>query len=103
MSDVPLKENDHCCITGDTLVYTQSGHVAIRDLVGTNGYIHTYDSSYHSECLKKYSEVRITQEKAKIIKITFMDNNFIKITPDHKILTTNRGWVEAGNILLTDK
>ena len=101
--DTPLKENDHACITGDTLVYTKSGYSAIKDLVGTDGYVYAYDPSSHNKCLKKYSDVRITQEKAEIIKITFMDANFIKITPDHKILTTNRGWVEAGNILLTDK
>ncbi|MGL5690788.1 MAG: Hint domain-containing protein [Bacteroidales bacterium] len=31
------------------------------------------------------------------------DNGIMQVTPSHKIFTTNRGWVEASNLTLSDE
>jgi len=38
----------------------------------------------------------------KCIKINFENGNSISCTPDHRFLTSNRGWVEAQNLIIED-
>ena len=41
--DIPVKVNDHC-LTGDTLVETEQGEKPISELVGTSGYVWSYNT-----------------------------------------------------------
>ena len=43
----------------------------------------------------------LTREKAQIIELELDNGSTIKLTPDHKVYTENRGWIEAAN--LTDE
>jgi intein/homing endonuclease len=50
----------------------------------------------------------LTREKASIIELVLDSGETLKLTPDHKVFTENRGWVEAAqlteeDILLTIK
>ena len=36
------------------------------------------------------------------LKISFENNKTITCTPDHRLLTSNRGWVEAQNLTIDD-
>jgi intein/homing endonuclease len=45
-----------------------------------------------------------TGENRKLLKITdSVSGKSIKVTPNHKVWTKNRGWVEAGNLTADDE
>lgn len=92
--DKVVKENDHC-LTGDTLVMTGDGEIPIRDLVGKSGLAWTVDNG--TPCLMPFHDVRMTREKARILKITTGDGKTVRCTADHLILTA-LGWKKAGDL-----
>ncbi len=52
---------------------------------------------------KQIQRAWMTKQNAKILKITdSVTGRSVKVTPDHKIFTQNRGWVEAQNLLADD-
>ena len=101
IDDSPVKENDHC-LTGDTLVMTENGEKPISELVGTSGYVWSYNTETHKAELKPYHDCRITQKQAQIYKITLEDGRVIKCTGEHPILT-QRGYVCAKYLKSSDK
>lgn len=98
--DIPVKVNDHC-LTGDTLVMTEDGEKPISELVGTSGYLWSYNTETHKAELKPYHDCRITQKQAQIYKITLEDGRVIKCTGEHPILT-QRGYVCAKYLKSSD-
>lgn len=97
--DKPVKENDHC-LTGDTLIDTESGQVPIKDLVGASGKVWSVKDG--KAVLMPYHDVRMTQEAAQIYEIETMDGRTIKCTAEHPILT-ERGWIQCQYLSPSDK
>ena len=94
VDDVPVKVNDHC-LTGDTLVMTEDGEKPIFELVGTSGYVWSYNMETGTAELKPYHDCRMTQISAKnIIELKIETGKKIRCTSDHLILTQN-GWKQA--------
>ena len=92
--DIPVKVNDHC-LTGDTLVMTENGEKRIAELVGTSGYVWSYNMETGTAELKPYHDCRMTQISAKnIIELKIETGEKIRCTSDHLILTQN-GWKQA--------
>lgn len=98
--DTPIKNNDHCA-SKDTYIYTEHGYKKIGDMVGTEGNVYTVDSD-GNKCLRRYYNVRKTRKDAEIIRINLESGDYLEVTPDHLILTENRGWVEAQNLTIDD-
>ena len=92
--------NDDCiaCLTGDTIVNTTEGDFKIKDLVGKEGKVYSYDGN--SPCVSDFSSVSLTRYRAKVYTIELEDGSAIEATEDHPILTT-RGWILVKD--LTDK
>lgn len=101
------------CLTGDTLVdiETESGkHLKITlDIlvssfnVGAKFKVKSLNIDTHEIEYKQVTAAALTAKSAKLMKIT--DNETgksIRCTPDHKIFTENRGYVEAKNLLPDD-
>lgn len=99
--DKPVKIDDHC-LTGDTMVDTSEGQKPIKDLVGKSGLVWSYNTEIQRKELKPFHDVRMTRKNAKTYKITTDDGRIIRCTSDHPILT-ERGYVLAKDLLLTDK
>lgn len=99
--DVPIKENDHC-LTGDTLVMTENGNVPIKELVGKEGMVWSFNTETKKPEIKPFHDCRLTQEKAEIYEIETEDGRIIKCTGEHPILT-ERGYVMAKNLTDTDR
>lgn len=97
--DAVIKDNDHC-LTGDTLVMTGDGEIPIRDLVGASGLVWSYENGI--PVLMPFHDVRMTREKARILKITTADGKTVKCTEDHPILTAD-GWKKAGDLKCGDE
>lgn len=89
------------CVTGDTLVQTIQGAVAIKDLVGTQPYVYCMDND-GKLVVKRATKVWKTRKDAQLVEIDFNRGKLI-CTPDHKIYTRNRGWVAAKDLKPKDK
>ena len=89
------------CVTGDTLIQTVEGEVPIKDLVGKHPYVYCMDND-GKLTIKQAIKVWKTRENASLIKVTTGKGTLI-CTPNHKIYTTNRGYVEAELLRKGDK
>ena len=101
MIDLPLKENDHACITGDTLINTVDGYTQIKDLVGKTGFVNTINPITGENIVCKFDNVIMTSEEAEIIEIEFDNGEILKITENHPVLTDS-GWKNAGSLIKED-
>lgn len=100
ISDYP-DENNHC-LTGDTIVNTVDGDIAIKDLVGKTGKVYCYDEDNKKSTISDYFDVRLTQKDAEIYEITLEDGSSIKATAEHPVLTT-RGWIKMCELTTNDE
>lgn len=89
------------CVTGDTLIQTVEGEIPIKDLVGTTPFVYCMDSD-GKLTIRKAIKVWKTRENAELVEVISGKGRLI-CTPDHRIYTTNRGWVEAINLQKGDK
>lgn len=93
------------CVTGETLIdmprdYIKYPHgVPIKKLVGKKNFlVWTFNEQSGEFELKKALWVKKTKSNVRVIKINWTDGSSIRLTPDHKILTYKRGWVEAKDL-----
>ena len=110
------------CVVGDTLIdvacdetqYPQG--IAIRDLVGTEGYVFGFDDKSGLPVCRKYRDVRRTGTKVPVVKIVLdaikgtnssgtsfrHEVSYVRCTPDHLVLV-KKGfhdfeWVQARDL-----
>jgi len=91
------------CVTGDTLVHTNAGIKTVKELADRNSQftVRAYDPE-SEQVVHRSATAFKTKDNAKILKLTTKGGKTIKLTPDHRVYT-QRGWVEAGELLNTDK
>jgi len=97
------------CLTGDTLIITNKGKRSILDLLNNKENddikILSYDTETESIEFQDLANVFLTKKNSEIIELQIEENENIykiKCTPDHKIYTKNRGFVEAGKLTSDD-
>ena len=89
------------CLVGDTLIQTVEGSIPIKDLVGKKPYVYAMGENGELT-IQQASKVWLTKKDAKLVKVSAGKGDII-CTPNHKIFTTNRGWVMAKNLNKGDK
>lgn len=89
------------CLTGDSLIQTTEGEIPIQQLVGETPYVYCMDNEGNLT-IRKATKVWKTRENANLVEIV-TGKGKIRCTPDHRIYTTNRGWVEAKDLQHGDK
>lgn len=89
------------CVTGDTLIQTTKGEIQIKDLVGTTPDVYCMDENGEVS-IRTASKVWKTRDNAQLVAV-FTRRGVLRCTPDHKIHTRNRGWVEACELKRGDK
>ena len=89
------------CLAGNTKVETKNGIKELKD-VKVGDYVKSYNTETNQIEYKKVTASAMTNPKAKVMKITAKNNEII-CTPDHKIWTENRGYVEAKDLKENDK
>lgn len=94
-------EYTHACLSCETLVETVEGPMPIKDLVGKEGYVYSYNEQTGEKEVNRFFDVMKTKENAETIKIEMDDGRCIVCTKDHPILT-DRGWVKAENLQIGD-
>lgn len=96
------------CVTGDTEVQTSDGKMTIDKLVkmyeigDTCPYILSYNTQIDASEYKELKWAGMTQTDASIIHVTGIDGKSLRCTPDHRVWTINRGYVQAQFLQETD-
>lgn len=88
------------CLDSNTEVVTLNGNKKICDIDPNTDMLLTYNEKtqdYEYEQPLELLEVRTGSEEP-MVKLTFDDGTILVCTSDHKILTKNRGWVEAQHL-----
>lgn len=73
------------CFSGDTLVNTVMGDIPIKELVGKNIGVYTYDPSTKKVFITKAIHIRKMGFK-KLVRVLFDDGTHIDCTPDQRFL-----------------
>lgn len=94
------------CLHPDTTVLTEQGELSIKEVVDKLGDNEIRVLSWSEEHQKlSYQQVvwgDKTRKNAKLLCLKLKDGKIVKLTPDHKVFT-QRGWVEAKDLLKSDK
>lgn len=95
------------CLTGDTLVSTPEGDIRMDELVrritsGESPQVYSYNEQTHEVESKAATWGDLTRTSAKIVELELDNGRTIKLTPDHKVYTQNRGYVEAQDLTEDD-
>lgn len=104
--DMIIVDEIHTCVSGDTLINTDRGLIKIK-CINQNDNVLSYNVVSNSlEYKKVLSTFKIPNSK-KLLKLTILDDtgfeHSIKCTPEHKIYTHNRGFVEAQFLTQDDR
>jgi ribonucleoside-diphosphate reductase alpha chain len=96
-----------CCVDGDTIITTSAGKMTMRELVekvenGETISVLSYDEATCSVELQPVEEAAMTREDADVIMIETEDGQVLTLTPDHRVFTENRGYVEAAHLTEED-
>lgn len=97
----------HKCLGYDTPILTDNGYIRIGDIV-TNKLdvsVYSYNEATKQIELKPVVDYHENLVSRPMLRLKFETDRGIKeirCTPDHKILTSNRGWVEAQNLTEQD-
>ncbi|MGI8491636.1 MAG: LAGLIDADG family homing endonuclease [Acidimicrobiales bacterium] len=100
------------CFTGDSLVHTDKGLIAFRELFdranrGEAFAVYTHDATSPD---RPVEEIQLTRPEAfmitgfnDVVKLRFDNGMEVRCTPSHRLFTINRGYVEAQHLTETDR
>jgi ribonucleoside-diphosphate reductase alpha chain len=103
------------CVSGDMMVQLKLDnkeeyyHVSVTDAVnmfydGVSYSIRSKNIETNEMEYKPVSAAALTRESAEVLEIIYDENKPpLVCTPDHKVMTKNRGWVEAQHLVETDE
>ncbi|NJO64683.1 MAG: hypothetical protein HC836_43055 [Richelia sp. RM2_1_2] len=92
------------CLTADAVIETLVGKITMEELVKRHLSGEPMQVLTNSAGYKPVTAAGLTRKNADVIELVFEESGVayrLKCTPDHKIFTNNRGWVEAKD--LTDE
>ena len=95
------------CVTGDTIVKTDKGDITIKELTdrynnGESFKAYSYNINNNDIELNNITNALQTRKNANIIELELEDGSKLKLTPDHKVYTENRGYVKAAELTDND-
>lgn len=99
----------HRCLSYNTLIDTNKGKIKIGDIVKNklNVLIKSYNNKNNKVEYKKIDNYYEVENKKELLELSIEDEkqhiHKIICTPDHKLFTFNRGYIEAKNITSEDK
>jgi hypothetical protein len=99
--DKPLKDRDHACVVGSTLVLTERGPIRI-DQLPNSGKIYNFNIALGIFQEDFFTSVSVTRENAEIYDLELDDGSILSATGDHLILTSD-GYKMLQNLKPSDK
>ncbi len=101
----PAREDDllvmgfNPCVTGDTWVPTDRGYKQVTDLVNAQDLSLQVNGKYYNALSNGFWQTGVKP----VLKLSTREGYELKLTADHKVLTTNRSWVEAKDLRYGDR
>ena len=94
------------CVSGDTNVKTNKGQIKIKELTdrfnsGETFEVYSYSDSGKLE-LRNLEDSFKTRKNANLIRLELDDGDIVKLTPEHKVFTENRGYIKASQLTDSD-
>lgn len=91
------------CLSGDVKILTNKGEIEIKKIVDKKLRLEvlTLNEKTGSFEFKKIKDYFDNGERD-LLEIEFENGSVVKLTPDHKVFTENRGWVEAKDLTEED-
>lgn len=99
---INTKCNAECpfCLPPNTKILTSKGEESIEN-IKVNDLVFSYNEDTGNIELKKVSQLFSRKYEGELIEIE-TENSTVRMTPNHKVFTENRGWVEAGKLNVDD-
>ncbi|HQQ39692.1 MAG TPA: ribonucleotide reductase N-terminal alpha domain-containing protein [Bacilli bacterium] len=88
-------ETTNPCLTGDALVSMSDGSKKMIKEIEVGDKVLSYNLKSYEVEEQEVLYSGLTRENANIIEIELEDGRLLKLTPEHKVFTENRGYVEA--------
>jgi intein/homing endonuclease len=99
--------SSNLCLTGDTIVDTNLGSKTLKELAEmedvSNVLIRSYDEQKQEPTWAVLSRAFLTEMNNSDLYEIEYDGRIIRCTGDHQILTQQRGWQKARDLLESDK
>ncbi len=86
------------CVVGETLVATVDGPVPIRDLVGKNPLVYSYNAQQRRVVSKRARDVRLTGRQREIYRLYLEDGFSLVATFDHPIMLQDGTYCALGEL-----
>lgn len=93
--------NCHFCLTPETQISTNEGKEYIPN-IKVGDLVFSYNELNGNIELKIVDQIFERDYEGEIIEVV-TEIGTLKLTPNHKIFTRNRGWIEAGNLQMSDE
>ena len=90
------------CFHPDTLVVTRNGSKRIADIVAGDEVSSIDEATGLAVWKRVTNQIKTKSALRPKVEVTLDNGHAVKCTADHKWLTTNRGWVEAGDLKVSD-
>lgn len=81
--DKPLKEHDHTCLTGDTLVWTTNGKRPIKDLLNVTGKCFCVNPQSGRLAIREFFNVH-KLKPVTVYELELVNGHKVRATADHK-------------------
>jgi len=96
------------CLHPDTVLQTSSGSLSIKEAVerfnkGEEIQVLSYNEYTSKAEFKKIIWGDKTRKDAKLMRIKDKEGNEIKLTPDHRVLVKDKGWIDTKDVVVGDK
>ena len=89
------------CLTEDTLIDTPNGMRKITE-IQKGDMVYSFNQLNYEFQLKPVDMLFCREYVGDLIEIKLKNGKKLKCTPNHKVYTTNRGWVEAALLTKND-
>ena len=91
------------CLSGDSMVHTIGGRVAIKDLVGLNPIVYSCDPVTSEIHAVKADKVFVSDHNRMVVRVHFDDLTHLDCTPDHRIMLRSGHYAQAKELRPGDR
>lgn len=101
---LPITTKWDGCIHPDTLIVTNKGVIPIIDIIqSSESYqVLQYNFTTNKNEMGEIQLSKTTDNNKNWVEVHLENGDILRTTSDHKFYTTNRGWVEAQNLIESD-
>lgn len=89
------------CLPSEEQIYTSKGLVKIKE-VNIGDLVYSFDENTGNIELNSVSQKFERDYNGELIELELENGVLLKLTPNHKVYTLERGWIEANNLQCSD-